>query len=145
MRTHSIIFASSAEGCLFGSAPLGMDRPRTQPPDLRTSGACWSWKGLRSISLFPNWSLERLHRSGLVYMGGELYSDGNGGDHWTPCWKLCFHNVCNRTGNISTAPGLGDGDKGSGGRRRQTRMGNKVENFSLIRHPLLGLPRWFSG
>lgn len=48
MRTHSIIFASSAEGCLFGSAPLGMDRPRTQPPDLRTSGACWSWKGLRS-------------------------------------------------------------------------------------------------
>ena len=101
--------------------------------------------GLRSISLFPNWSLERLHRSGLVYMGGELYSDGNGGDHWTPCWKLCFHNVCNRTGNISTAPGLGDGDKGNGGRRRQTRMGNKVENFSLIRHPLLGLPRWFSG
>ena len=46
---------------------------------------------------------------------------------------------------FSTAPGLGDGDKGSGGRRRQTRMGNKVENFSFIRHPLWGLPRWFSG
>lgn len=29
---------------------------------------------------------------------------------------------------FSTAPGLGDGEKGSGGRGRQTRMGNKVEN-----------------
>lgn len=32
----------------MGSAPLGMDRPRIQPPDLRTAGACWSWKGLRT-------------------------------------------------------------------------------------------------
>lgn len=103
--------------------------------------------GLRSISLIPSWSLERLHRSGLVYMGGELYSDGNGRDHWTPCWKLCFHNTCNRTGNIQPSPRARGWREGQWGARETDKDGKQggEQGGCLMRHPLLRLPGWFIG